>query len=236
MVNVIKKVIRFFTSRPYSAILLIWPIQIIWYGVVNRLSVLDPEKSHLIHIALDDKIPYIKEFCIFYTLWFVYIALCLIYVLGHSKKDFLRCTAGCLFTLYVCMTFCTLFPSYHDLRVADTGGGLTGLIVRIIYSVDKPAVIYPSMHVLVSFVLAIRMTFAESMKGKTWWKALIWFMAVMITLSTMFIKQHSSADVFLALALVLPFDFTVRFLILPDRRFKKKDEQVKAAEKEPAAK
>ncbi len=222
MIDLIKKVIRFFTSRPYSAILLIWPAQIIWYAVLDHLIVQDPSSSHLIHIPLDDKIPYVKEFGAFYILWFVYIALCLIYVLKESKKDFLRCAVGCLFTLYVCMAFCTVFPTYHDLRVADTGSGLTGLIVRLIYLFDEPTSIYPSMHVLVSVVLALRMTFADSMKGKTPWKALIWFMAVMITLSTMFIKQHSAADVILALVLAVPFDLIVRFIILPDRRFKRK--------------
>ncbi|MBO7400208.1 MAG: hypothetical protein J6U75_03260 [Clostridia bacterium] len=232
MKALIKKLIDFLKARPYCLILVIWPAQIIWYGVLNHLIVQDPAKSHLIHIPFDDKIPYIRQFSLFYILWFAFIAACLIYVLIYSKKDFLRCAVGCMFTLYVCMTFCTIFPTYHDLRVADTGGGLTGLIVKMIYAADEPTVIYPSMHVMVSYVLAIRMTFAESMKGKVWWKLFIWFFATMITLSTMFIKQHSSADVFLALALVIPFDLIVRFLILPDRRFKEKDAPAKAKERD----
>lgn len=233
MKELFNKAVRFFKARPYSAILLIWPWQIIWYSVLNRLVVQDPAVSRLIHIDLDDKIPFLSFFSVFYTLWFVFIAVCIVYVLIHSKKDFLRCATGCLFTLYVCMIFCTAFPTYHDLRVADTGGGLFGLIVKIIYSVDEPAVVYPSLHVVVSIVLALRMTFAESLKNKPLWKALVWFMAIMITLSTVFIKQHSVADVFFALALAVPFDLFVRFVIWPEKRFKEKT--VSAEKDVPAA-
>ena len=221
MKKLIRWLIELFRTRPYSAILLLWPVEIAWYSILNHTQTL--ETSHVIYTPLDDKIPYIKYFVYIYVSWFVFIFCCLCYTLIKSKKDFLRCSTSALMGMYPTLLFCTLFPSWHLLRPADTGGGLSGFIVSIIYASDNPAVIYPSMHVLVSLLLAIRMTFAESMKGKPVWKAFIIIHAVLICLSTVFIKQHSVADVLLALVLVPVYDSVSRFLIWPDRRFEKKD-------------
>ena len=212
---------RFLKARPYSAILLLWPVEIIWYSVLNHTQTV--ETSHIIYTPLDDKIPYIKYFVYIYVSWFLFIFACLLYTLIKSRKDFLRATTSALMGMYPTLLFCTLFPSWHLLRPADTGGGLSGFIVSIIYASDNPAVIYPSMHVLVSLLLAIRMTFAESMKNKPFWKAAIIIHAVLICLSTVFIKQHSVADVLLALVLVPVYDSVSRFVIWPDRRFEKKE-------------
>ncbi len=214
-------VFDFFKCRPYSAILLLWIVQWIWYGVLNHIQT--PETSHIIYSALDDSIPFCEWFIIPYWLWYLYIASALIYTLIKSKKDFLRIVTLVFLGVFGSLLICTLYPSWHLLRPETMPDNILSRWVQFTYTLDNPAVIFPSMHVLVAFLISIGLTAAESMKGKTTVKVCCWIYTVIVSASTVFVKQHSIIDVGFALLFILPYTLLTYFVIMPKRRFEKKD-------------
>ena len=76
----------------------------------------------------------------------------------------------------------------------------------------SPACILPSMHVLVSLVLAAAVLKSECLRGKTLIKAGACVLSVLICAATVFIKQHSIVDVYAACALFVPIYFAVYFI------------------------
>ncbi len=217
-------VIDFLKARPYSAILLFWILEWIWYGILNHLQT--AETSHIMHTALDDSIPFCEWFIIPYWMWYFYIAGATLYTLYKSKKDFLRTVTMIYLGMFGSMMICTFYPSWHLLRPETMPDNILSWWVQFTYTLDNPAVIFPSMHVLVAFLITISLTFADCMKGKTRTKVLCWIYAVVVSASTVFVKQHSIKDVWFALVFIIPYTLLTYFVIWPAKRFKKEDQAI----------
>lgn len=208
----------FFTSRPHSALLLAWPLEIIWYGVLNHAQ--SEKTSHVIQMALDGAIPFCEYFIVPYVLWYPYLAFAAFYTLWKSKRDFIHTTVMMYLGMFGSMIFATLYPTWHNLRPAlsSMNDNIFSSMVKALWKIDNPAVIFPSMHVLVAILVTIALFKAECMAGKVWWKTGFAVYCVLVSLSTVYTKQHSAADVFFALAFVLPYYLLTYYVIYPKRR------------------
>ena len=71
--------------------------------------------------------------------------------------------------------------------------------------IDTPTNILPSMHVFVTIVCSIALLRQNDLCSHKGIKQGIWILSILIILSTLFLKQHSAADVVLALLLNLVF-------------------------------
>ena len=123
-----QKIKDFFKERKYALWLLLWIVQVVWYFMINTFQT----GNHLIHIPLDDKIPYVKYFVIPYVLWYGYIVFAHIWTLFHSKREFLLMCSLIFVSNFLSMLVCTFYPSMHDLRPAEEviGTDFFGSIVR----------------------------------------------------------------------------------------------------------
>ena len=211
---------NFFVERKYVLWLLLWVPHSIWYFVLNKYQV----NSHLIHIPLDDMIPFVKEFVIFYVLWYGYIAFAHIWTFFKSKRDFLVMCSLIFTANLLSMLVCTIYPSMHDMRPDDAtmGTGFLSDIVRWLYGTENPYCILPSMHCMLAIVITVGLIFSESMKGKLAVKIICPIYTVLVMLSTVFIKQHSIVDVFAASGMSVIAILLTYFVIVPKRRFEKK--------------
>ncbi|MFA7099092.1 MAG: hypothetical protein WC143_03315 [Eubacteriales bacterium] len=220
MKKFLKNTAVFFKSRPYSLILLAWPFQWLWYGLLNSSQTL--ETSHVIYMKLDDAIPFIPEFILPYVMWYFYIAFAALYTLWKSKKDFLHMMTMVYFGMFGSLAFSTVYPSWHLLRpdYSEIKGGIFTFILKQIWAIDNPAVIYPSMHVLVAVLITIAFFRADCMKGKGFLKGFFVFYTILVSASTVFTKQHSVKDIFFAFAFVVPYYLLTYYVIWPKKRFK----------------
>ena len=139
-----------------ALLLLYWVPHFLWFELITYLT---PRMNpHVIYSPLDDRIPFLEVFILPYVLWYFYIAAVQLYFLFKNKKDFLDVTKLLYIALFVSMLVCTLYPSTHELRPAVfPRENLLSAAVGFLYSIDNPtmpACILPSMHVLVSLVLA----------------------------------------------------------------------------------
>ena len=160
------------------------------------------ERCHLIHIPLDDRIPFCEWFVIFYVGWYALIVLSLGYFLLYNINSFRNLQTYIILTQALAMTVYILYPSYQDLRptVFPRENILTA-IVGLIYRIDTPTGICPSLHVAIS--VALSSIWLREKGISPWLKAVIVLFCLGVCLSVLFIKQHSLVDAIAAIPLCL---------------------------------
>ncbi len=151
---------------------------------------------HVIHVALDDYIPFCEYFIIPYLAWFGYVAFGVCYFFFKNKEEYYRlCTT--LFTgMTIFLIVSTLYPNGHYLRPTYFDhNNICIQLVKWLYSTDTPTNLFPSIHVYNSICVNAAIWHSEDFKKH---KAVRYGSAVLmmlIILSTMFLKQHSVFDV-----------------------------------------
>ena len=176
---------------------------VIYMGLFGFLEIVPPKDVHLIHCALDDRIPNIAVFIYPYVSWFPYIVVCATLAIKNLddrqfKKAVLVLTTGINIFLFISY----VWPTGLDLRenIVYDLHTLSGNLLKFVQTVDTPKSVFPSMHVYVTLVLQ----YALEMQKKLVPAWGIWVgrvLAVLIVLSTMFTKQHSAVDVTAAIVM-----------------------------------
>ena len=146
-------------------------------------------RHYMIHSPIDNHIPFIEYFIVPYLVWFVFIAVTVAYFLIKDKWGFYRLCAFLFSGMTIFLIICTVFPNALNLRptVFPRDNVFTDM-VKVLYKTDTPTNVLPSIHVFNSISAYI--------------------LAVLIILSTMFLKQHSVTDVIAAVTMaciIYPF-------------------------------
>lgn len=154
---------------------------------------------HVIHSAIDDKIPFVEYFIVPYLLWFVFIAAVFLYFFFTDVEGFYK-LAKLMFTgMTIFLIISTLMPNGLNLRpVFFERDNIFIDMVRMLYRADTPTNVLPSLHVFNSIGACIAIYHSEALKKHrvVSWGAYI--LAGLIILATMFLKQHSIIDVMAA--------------------------------------
>jgi len=196
------KQIRSFLSEHkhlYTLLLLI-PI-LIWFKYLEAVLV----PKHIIHTALDDQIPFVKEFVIPYLLWFPYIAYGLLYTGIHSRTDFYKLFFFLAGGMSVTYALYMLFPNAQDLRPVITQNDPFSILLKLIYATDTPTNVCPSVHVINSIAVNAALQHSKDFASKKYGKLMSHVLTILICFSTVLIKQHSIADVVWGIITAAPF-------------------------------
>lgn len=159
---------------------------------------------HVIHVGLDDWIPFVEYFIVPYLLWFVYVAAVFLYLFFKNKREFYQ---YCIFlftgmTLFLIIS--TVYPNGHLLRpAAFPRNNIFTLAVQILYQADTATNIFPSIHVFNSIAAHMAVTNNETLRKNRIIRYGSLLLMVSIILATMFLKQHSVLDVVSGIALGL---------------------------------
>lgn len=179
------------------------------YGIIYMLcfSYLEQKNTtgvQIIHLKIDDYIPFCEYFIIPYFLWFAFIAVTVFYFtfISQDKGAYYRLifTLGIGMTVFLVVSY--LFPNGQDLRPSSfTRDNLFIDMVKHLYQIDTPTNILPSIHVFNSVAawIAIRSSFALRRYRAVQVGAFL--LTVLIILATMFLKQHTIVDVIAAFIL-----------------------------------
>lgn len=171
---------------------------ILFYLTETRIP---PELCHVVHCPLDDLIPFWSVFVIPYVFWYFLIVISLIYFCLYAPAGFRKLMCFIIITQAGATLWYILYPTRQDLRPLLTEtNGLPGL-VHLIYSLDTNTGVCPSLHVAIS--IAIASAWLKEHDASNLWKTFIIISVLLICLSTLFIKQHSAVDLFMALPLCL---------------------------------
>ena len=178
-------------------------------------------KIHLIHSLVDDRIPFCQYFIIPYVLWYFFLIGTVIYfaLFCPSKKEYYQYlgTLGIGMTLFLLISY--IYPNGQNMRPDLTGDGIFISAIRFLYKIDTPTNIFPSMHVFNATASCVALFQNERCRRNRIFTVAQIVLTVSIVLSTMFLKQHSVADVMTALILNI-LCYQLFYRIIPARRAK----------------
>lgn len=139
---------------------------------------------------LDRAMPILPVFAYVYILAFPFWAVSYVMICRHSEILGRRLFYADTFAKLVCLVCYFVIPSTLTLPAADELHGVGAWLTKLIYSMDQPNNLLPSIHCFVSY-LSFRPMLTR--QGRTLPCAYIAFtivFAVLIFLSTLFIRQH----------------------------------------------
>ena len=165
-------------------------------------NLIPAERCHVVHCALDDRIPFCEYFAVFYVGWYALVFGSLAYTLFFDVPRFRKLQIYIIVTQVVAMTCYILWPTRQDLRPETfPRENLFTAVMAFIYSFDTPTGVSPSLHVAYSMgILSVGLRDERLAPG---WKAALTFAVVMICAAVCFVKQHSAVDVLTALPVCL---------------------------------
>lgn len=176
-------------------------IPLIIYGIIYLLWFRHLEETvtgryQIIHVSLDDVIPFCEVFVIPYMLWFAYVAIVVGYFLLHDKEDYFRIFVFLCTGMTVFLLISTLWPNGHRLRpYIMPRDNIFTYLVSALYKADTPTNLWPSIHVYNSLGCHIAVMKSRRLKRHKGIRISSFILCASIIMSTMFIKQHSVFDV-----------------------------------------
>ena len=184
----------------------VWVVYLILYLVAEHVIVSD---YHVMHIPLDEKIPFCEWMIIPYCLWHPFLVVMSAYLMLWDAESFKRFMAFIGLGFIPVIIFDMIFPNGQDLRPAvfEHTNIATRLVAQI-YAADTNTNVFPSMHVIGSAALAAAAIYTPSLRKRH----LHWIMiplGVLISVSTVFVKQHSCLDLFGA----IPYSALIWWLV-----------------------
>lgn len=191
----------------HMKLLLFWPFFGLAFLLLERFLDLD---FHAVSCSIDYKIPFAEYFVIPYLFWFVFLIGMLVYSFFYDIPTFKKYMNFIICTYTITLIIYIIYPTKQELRpeVFERNNIFTH-IVAFLYGFDTNTNVCPSMHVLGSFAVYFAARGSEKFSSFAW-RAVFLVCAVLISISTVFLKQHSVVDIVTALVLcaaVYPFVF-----------------------------
>lgn len=147
---------------------------------------------HSMACALDGIIPLVPAFVSVYILAYVQWAANFIAVGRESRQVCYRMFSGQILAKFLCFLCFVIYPT-ATVRPEVGDGGIFHFLTRVIYYLDEPNNLFPSIHCLESW-FSLRASFCcKKMPRWYTWANLI--VTPMVFLSTLFTKQHVLWDV-----------------------------------------
>lgn len=196
-----KKKMRFNWREHKEALFFVYfLLYLVWFFALERRGI---EGMYLVSNPLDAYIPFCEYFIIPYYLWFVYLyGGCLYFYVKDRKGEFVKMMTAMEVGLTICLLIYTFFPNWQNLRPeVYPNDNLCTRIVQMLQGFDTPTNVCPSIHVFGTIVMHIAVMRRNFGKRNWLIKSGSFLLAVMICLSTIFLKQHSVTDFLWALVL-----------------------------------
>ena len=179
-------------------------IPLILYGILYMTWFCYLERTvtkhyHVIHMAIDDHIPFYEVFIVPYLLWFLYVSAVVLFLFFRSKPDYWRACIFLFTGMTVFLLVSTLWPNGHHLRpyVMPRDNIFTHMVARL-WQTDTPTNLWPSIHVYNSIGAHLAIVHNQKLARNKKLHISSLVLCISIILSTVFIKQHSMFDVMTA--------------------------------------
>lgn len=177
---------------------------------------------HVIHMKIDDYIPFIEYFIIPYLLWFAYIAVVIIYMGFADKKEYFKMCAFLFTGMTIFLIVSTIYPNGHFLRPTTfVRDNIFTELCSKLYATDTATNLFPSIHVYNSIGVHLAIAHSEKTKRKPLVCISSAILMVSIILATVFLKQHSVFDVITALLLA-----AIVYILVYVRNYQKAKESI----------
>ncbi len=171
-----------------------------------------PTMPHLMTTKLN--FPLIKEFVYIYNSWYPFIIISSFIIYKNDKKNWKKLISTLFIGIILVDITYIIFPTIIERPLININS-FTDLVLDITYKLDTPALnCMPSAHCLFCFILSFYTIKTKNLLTKH--KLLIISYFMLITISTLLIKQHILIDVITA------FIYTIISLLITQFTYTKK--------------
>ena len=185
----------FIERNKHALLLLYFMIYLPWFGHLERTVT---THFHVIHVALDDYIPFCEYFIVPYLLWFPYQIVTVLYFIfrNKNKKEYYQLIFNMMMGMTVFLIVSYVYPNVLHLRPSEfPRENMFTDMVRWLYRTDTPTNVLPSIHVFNSLAVHMSLTNCEALRDHKGVRYGSLVLTLLIIMSTMFLKQHSVIDV-----------------------------------------
>lgn len=183
------------TSPEFSHLLwvLYWPLYGLAFALLELLQPL--ERCHAVWCPLDARIPFCEWFFIPYLFWFVFLIGMNIYLALWEPEAFRRFMQFIALTYSFTILVYLLYPTCQNLRPESfQHDNFLTRFAAAFYAFDTNTNVCPSLHVIGSLAVCFGAWDSKRFSAPRW-KAAYFITALLISISTVFVKQHSAIDV-----------------------------------------
>ena len=169
--------------------LLYWPVYLLAFLYIERFA---GGEYHTIRCAADGAIPFCEYFVVPYFAWFPFLVWGLAYTLLEDVPVFRREMKYFILTFTLAVVIYRVYPSAQELRPDSfPRENVFTDMVRFLYRLDTPTNILPSEHVIGSAAVVYAAWKSKKLRKHRW---AVLALGVLISVSTVFLKQHSLLD------------------------------------------
>lgn len=173
-------------------LILAWPAYFLFFFLTEKFIPYD--KCHVIHSVVDDMVPFNEYFILAYVSWYLLLAGTLFFFLFFDVESFKKCQIFIMWTQLIAMLIYIFWPNIQHLRPETLPQkNFCSQIVSLIYSVDTPTGVMPSLHV--AYSLAIMSVWMKKKDAPLIFRLFISAWSLTVCYSVMAVKQHSFVDV-----------------------------------------
>ncbi|MBQ2432880.1 MAG: phosphatase PAP2 family protein [Clostridia bacterium] len=147
-------------------------------------------------LPLDRIIPPIPVFTYIYVISYVFWALNYILICRSGKEMCRRFVTAEVMGKAVCFLMFMLVPATFARPAADTLSGPGAWLLKIVYAMDEPTRLIPSIHCYASYMCVRPLASKEFRSFSPSYKLFSLVLTILICLSTLFTRQHVIVDVF----------------------------------------
>ncbi len=173
-----------------------------------------------ISCSIDNAIPFCELFLIPYMFWFIYMVGIHAYTLFLDIKSFRNMMQFIMITYTIALLTYIIFPNCQQLRPEsfERDNFLTSFMIGF-YRFDTSTNVCPSMHVIGSVAVSLCAWNLKHFKTVLW-RIAFSITTVLISISTVFLKQHSVIDVAAAVPVCI-----IGYWLVYKRKAKKPQEE-----------
>lgn len=196
-------------------LLIYWPVFGILFFMLEK--VIPWDYYYPMHCSFDDLIPFNEWFVFPYIFWFVYLIGIHVYTLLYDIPAFKRLMCFIILTYSAALVIYIMFPNCQNMRPAEfERDNILTRFMADYYSFDTHTNVCPSLHVIGSVAVMTCALNMECFKTPLW-RTFFICVTVLISISTVFLKQHSVMDIVAALPICFMAYFPA-YVELPSRK------------------
>lgn len=176
----------------YAALSLL--LALAWNGVIYQGAIWLRRGSQMWDMTspLEQGIPFQPAWIVVYFGCYLFWVANYILIARRGEEEWFRFLWADLCAELVCGLFFVLMPT-TNVRPEIQGAGLAGQLVALLYQIDPPQNLFPSIHCLVSWFCFIGVR--SDRRIPLLYRSFSCLFALAVCASTLFIKQHCVPDV-----------------------------------------
>ena len=177
----------------YPIFAVYYTLYMLSFGLVEKIQ---PDNLYIITCPIDQYIPFLEWFVIPYLAWFFYIGGIVLWLFFFDRETMCRLLWCGMIGMTIFVLISVFLPNGLDLRPDSFArDNIFTRLTAIVYRFDTSTNVFPSIHVNNSICACTAMLSSDKIRDKKGIRFFISFFALLIILSTMFLKQHSVVDV-----------------------------------------